>query len=141
MFCTRDEGCCPEQVGASANASLVSLQPSALTAPRIRTLYVQVLKHEPSASIGLQLNKTAGGELCIELPLDTNEAMAGDAFAVLHAMWYACLIVAGTIASSAITYHIHKFHRQVCTKDLPLRGHKLLQRAMCTFRSAHEAPQ
>jgi hypothetical protein len=46
-----------------------------------------VLKHEPGAAVGLKISRPDGSELEIELPLDTEKATAGDAFAVLHAMW------------------------------------------------------
>ncbi len=50
---------------------------------------LQVLKHEPGATVGLKAQRVDGSDLEIELPLDAGTAKAGDAFAVLHAMWCA----------------------------------------------------
>ena len=52
-----------------------------------RRARVQVLNHEPGAMVGLTVSRPGGTELHIELPLDTEQAASGDAFAVLHAMW------------------------------------------------------
>ena len=54
---------------------------------QVRCAHLQVLKHEPGAVVGLTVSRPDGTDLDIELPLDTEQATSGDAFAVLHAMW------------------------------------------------------
>ena len=53
----------------------------------IQRAHLQVVNHEPGAVVGLSVSRPDGTELRIELPLDTEQATSGDAFAVLHAMW------------------------------------------------------
>ena len=53
----------------------------------IQRAHLQVVNHEPGAMVGLTVSRPDGTELRIELPLDTEQATSGDAFAVLHAMW------------------------------------------------------
>jgi hypothetical protein len=53
----------------------------------MRRANLQVLNHEPGAVVGLAVDRPDGTELDIELPLDTEKATSGNAFAVLHAMW------------------------------------------------------
>lgn len=53
----------------------------------MRRARLQVLNHELGAMVGVTVSRPDGSELHIELPLDTEQAASGDAFAVLHAMW------------------------------------------------------
>ena len=54
--------------------------------PLVPGAHPQVLEHEPGAVIGLTVDRPGSTEVDIELPLDTEQATSGDAFAVLHAM-------------------------------------------------------